>query len=170
MNTSGCEEDTARPGRRFHPPSLPITHLPRDHFLTPALHLCWTSRETLHPRKGDGWTRLQIWHECYITPHQEQIPALRFHWKLGWENDTAAGWKWTPTETGRPLLRAVRHPGVHLSLDLGGGGYLYRTATVRCLNTQKTHLSCRIRFPPISVFPFALMHHFYWIFSSSSDG
>lgn len=33
-----------------------------------------------------------------------------------------------------------------------------------CLNTQKTHLSCCIRFPPISAFPFPLMHHFYWFF------
>lgn len=149
-------------GAQQHPPSLPITPLPWDHFLTPLLHLFWTSRGTLHPSEGDGWTRLQFWHECYITPHQEQIPSLGLHCKLGWGNDTAAGWKWTPTEPGRPLLWAVYHPAVHLSLDLVGGG--------GGLNTQKTHRSCRIRFPPISASPFPLLHHFYWIFPSNSDG
>lgn len=98
--------------------SLRIAQLPWDHFLTLVLHLFWRSQEALCPRKHDGWTRLQIWHECYITPGQEKIPEFWLHCKLEWENGTAVGGKWTPTETRLPLQGTVHYPGIQPSLDL----------------------------------------------------
>lgn len=99
---------------------------------------------------------------------------------LGSRFDTSA----TSLHTRNRYLHATVSWAEKMMLLLGGNGLLHKlgchcgepyvslvfiyhqiwvggSATEGCLNTQKTPVSCRIRFPPIIPFPFPLIHHLY---------
>lgn len=163
MNTSGCEEDTARPGphhclsRVYH--ETIFWHRYSIFFERAGKHCILervmgglgcrfdTSPTSLH-------TRNRYLHSGSIVSWGEKMILL-----LGGNGllQKLGGHCWEPY-----------HPAVHPSLDLGGGSV--QECNYDVFTPRKHTFHVAFDSPPISAFPFPLMHHFYCIFSSNTDG